>query len=209
MAGTTLTVLLANTSVVPVGGQNGSASMVLSSLSFDLPAGIDVLGGSAVLGPGATVVQSTTGSAWSSFGGPVELNLQYGFSNTGVRNSGGVILGATTAMTSHSNGGNQVIAFGGGGIANNGLEWGLVPFNSLDHGDRKVFVQNSVLFTLQLSAPLTDTSFLANGTYVEFGSDHLYVPGTELTPVTESASLAIVGSGALLVAARMRKRRRQ
>ena len=59
VSGSTLTILLSNTSGGTFGGQNGSANMVLSSLSFDLPTGVTITGGTVALGSGSNIVQST------------------------------------------------------------------------------------------------------------------------------------------------------
>ncbi len=209
VSGSTLTILLTNTSGGTFGGQNGSANMVLSSLSFDLPTGVNITGGTVALGSGSNIVQSTNTSAWA-VQSPTNFNSQYGFSNIGVGNTGGnSLVNATNAVTSHSNGGNAVISFTGVTGLPGGLEWGLVPNGSNDIGNNSFFIQNSVLLTLALSAPLADLSFLANGSYVEFGSDFLFVPDTPGTPVPEPASLLLVGSGALALVARARRRRRQ
>jgi len=210
IAGTTLSVLLTNTSVAPFGGQNGTANVVLSSLGFDLPPGVSVLSGTVALGPGSTIVTSTPGTGWFPFAGPADLGPQYGFSNTGVGSSGGnVTRNVTHTVTSYTSGDHQVVAFGGGALASNGLEWGLVPSHSSDLGSDRIFVQNSVVLTLRLSAPIADTSFVTTRSYVEFGSDYLYVPADDMTPMPEPAALALVGIGVLMLGATLQKRRRQ
>ena len=167
--GNLLTILWANTSTAPFGGQNGTANMVLASLNFQLPTGVSISGGNVALGAGSSAVVSTTGTAWKPTATPASLNKQYGFSNTGVGNIGpNVLPGALNVVTSHNGGGKATTAFGGGGIDNNGLKWGLVPNGSQDIGNNQQFLQNSVVLTLTLNSPLTDMSFLRNGSYVEF-----------------------------------------
>jgi hypothetical protein len=153
---------------------------------------------------------STNTDAWAVQSGTFDLSAVYGFSNTGIGNTGvGSLSNATNAVTSHSNGGNAVTSFTGVTGLPGGLEWGIVPDGSSDIGNGSFFVQNSVLLTLTLSAPLADLSFLVNGSYVEFGSDYLFVPDTPGTPVPEPATLLLVGTGALALVARARRRRRQ
>ena len=68
----------------------------------------------------------------------------------------------------------------------------------------------TLAFVIGVAAPSQALATVAQGaSYMEFGAYYLFVAATELTPVPEPASLALVGSGALVLAARMRKRRRQ
>jgi len=207
IVGNTLTILLTNTSTSPFGGQDGSAGMVLSSLNFDLPTGFNIVDGSAALGAGSQIVQSTNTTSWSVYGGAYDLNDQYGFSNTGVGNIGSsVYLNATSAVTSHNNGGSSVTSFDGAtGIANNGLDWGLVADGTSDVGNNRLFVQDSVLLTLTLNSALSDLSFLNSGSYVEFGSDYSFIRGHD---VPEPTSLLLFGVGALGLAFRLGRGRK-
>jgi hypothetical protein len=207
VSGRSLRVLLTNTSVAPFGGQDGTANMVLRSISFNLPAGVTILGGSVALGPGSSVVTSTSGNTWLRLAGLIDLDQQFGFSNAGPSTTArGTTVGVTSAVTSYRNGDRHVVAFGGGTLAGNGLEWGLVPKGSLDLDGTKMFVQNSVLVTLRLSAPVADTSFLTSRSYVEFGSDYAHVPAGGMIP--EPALLALVDT-CMMLGARLQKRRRQ
>jgi hypothetical protein len=51
-------------------------------------------------------------------------------------------------------------------------------------------IQNEIIATLTLSAPIADLGFLANGAHIEFGSDVFFINGT--VPAPGAASLLAV-----------------
>jgi len=175
--GNTLQIVLENTSTAPYGGDgvNGDANMVLSSLNFDLGDSVDIVDGTVSLYGTSSVVMNMMGT-WTTQATP-NLNEQFGFSNGGIGNSPAPFAGALHSVTSHGNGGTLVTNFEGTGNRD-GLDYGLVAAGSTSFGNSK-FILDAVDIRLSLSAPLADLSFLAKGSYVEFGSDYLYVPVPE------------------------------
>jgi hypothetical protein len=192
--GSTLQIVLCNMSIAPFGGDeaNGSANMVLSSINFDL-GDVDIVGGTVALGSLSNVV-TRLGTLWNPQPAP-DLDVEYGYSNTGIGNAPAPFPNALHSVTSHSNGGNAVTNFAGevGGVGG-GLDFGLVAAGSSPFGNNE-FILDCVDIRLNLSAPLADLGFLENGSYVEFGSDYRYVP------VPEPAAAALCGVLALAWAA--------
>lgn len=200
-SGSTLVIELTNTSIAPFGGSNASANMVLSSINFDLGS-VSITGGSVSLAGSSTIVKNASG-AWGTQAS-VNLNGEYGYSNTGIGNAPSPVTNALNSVTSHSNGGMSVTTFTGvaGGVGG-GLDFGLVAPTSSGFGGSH-FVLDSVEIRLSLNSALADLSFLESGSYVEFGSDHLYVPGGT-TFIVPEPSVGIAGA-ALLALAGIRRR---
>ncbi len=203
-SGNTLVILLTNNSAAPYGGSgvNGGSNMVLSSINFDLGE-IDITGGSIALAPGSTIVKRS-GSSWNPQSGS-DLSEKYGYSNSGVGNSGVAFANALHAVTSHSNGGNNVTDFTGDSGISGGLDYGLVAPGSTAFGNSK-YVLDAVELRLFLSNPLTDLNFLNSGSYVEFGSDYAFVAGQNNSiNIPEPGSF--LAGGLLLGVAALRRRR--
>lgn len=203
-SGNTLVILLTNNSAAPYGGSgvNGDSKMVLSSINFDLGE-IDITGGSIALAPGSSIVKRS-GTNWSPQTA-TDLSEKYGYSNSGVGNTGVPFASALHAITSHSNGGNNVTDFTGDTGISGGLDYGLVATGSSPFGNSK-FVLNAVEVRLFLSNPLTNLNFLNSGSYVEFGSDYAFVAGQN-NSINIPAPGSFLAGGALLAVVALRRRR--
>lgn len=200
---TSLKITLTNDSVTPFGDADGSADMVLSSLNFALPSGVNISGGTVSLQGGSDLVTSQMGS-WGSSATVYVLDDEYGYSNTGIGNSSSgspIFSGITvsqveddllTSVTSHTNGGNAVTTFNGavGGVGG-GLDFGLVAFGSSTFGNND-FIQDGVILDLTLDDDVNNLDFLSSGAYVEFGSDYAYVGG--VIPEPSTFAILFVGS---------------
>ncbi|MCO8120579.1 hypothetical protein NHH03_02425 [Stieleria sp. TO1_6] len=221
-----LQITLSNTSVAPFGGSADSSDMVLSSLNFNLGAGVSITGGSVKLADGSQLVTKKAekeNKKNPSSKPEFDLNNEYGFSNQGVGNDAlaGRLLHNTTAaqigsmtssVTSHSNGGQKVKPFSGGSGLPGGLDYGLVAKGS-DLPGGKTFVQSSVVIDLTLDTALDDLGFLGAGSYVEFGSDYAFVGSTvsdppegdpSVTPEPGSLAIWLLMSAGLVGRRRMR-----
>jgi hypothetical protein len=196
--GGTLQIILKNTTAAPYGGAgvDGDGNMVLSSINFDL-GDVDILDGTVALAGSSSVVKKS-GASWDPQATP-NLNEQYGFSNSGIGNTPSLFANALHSVTAHSNGGTNVTNFEGTGNRT-GLDYGLVAPGSSAFGTNE-FILDCVEIRLALSSPLSDLSFLANGSYVEFGSDFLY------TPVPEPGTWAMAALAITAIVARRWRRR--
>lgn len=194
VSGTTLTVLLQNTSTgVPAGAE--AADQLLVSVAFNLTGGTTFLSGnSAVIGAGSTGL-----GAWSGLVAGDSVANQWLWTNE----FGGDLLGsyAQVISTSQGFGGGAALDFNGNAPAVSGPFGGIAaapPFVAIPGSQEAV--SDSILFTLTLSNTLSDLELeaIADASIVEFGSDYQYMT------VPAPGALALLGLGGLV----SRRRRR-
>jgi hypothetical protein len=173
---TTLEVRLRNTSTGTPDGFD-SSDQLLTGLSWDFgllgsnPGDVEITGGSVIIGPSSASVNFDTGSYTAGD----DVSGEYGYGN----NDGtGAMLNFISGNTA------QATPFGGanldGPASIDGPQAGLVANPILVPLGGLGAIQNEIIATLTLSAPLLDLSFLDdNGAQVEFGSDaaFIFVPG--------------------------------
>jgi hypothetical protein len=192
--------VLTNTSTgLPAGF--GNSDQLLTTLAFDLPGDIHIIGGTAVVTSGS----STQNFQVSPIGGNVSSEWGYGRSTNGnccasfpsLVDWVSTMQSGTTKFAPGNLAGPSVLGGPEGGLTN-----GLVPLGGLGA------IQNSVTFTLDLSGSLRDLDFLLlrDSATIEFGSDRAFVPGSVPQPVPEPATLALMGSGVLALALLGRRR---
>ncbi len=193
ISGTQLEILLENTSSgVPSGFD--AADSLLASLGINLP-GVAISGGaSAVVGSGSSGL-----GAWSARGPGQGVGEEWIWTNDG----GGDLMQAfrQVVSTSQGQGGGPLFRFDGGSGSVGGPFGGIAaapPHRSIP-GNQPA-VSDSILFTLDLSGPLTETELApaVAASVVEFGSDARYLQ------VPEPATLVALSVVLLVRAARRR-----
>lgn len=212
-APTELNIVLRNTSTsLPAALNDGDANsnQLLTSIGFLLPGGVTITGGSAAITSGSTAV---------GFDPAEDLSKEWGFGSSGtgqlcgdpacpdpflqsLTNWVSTMQPATAKFTAGKIGNSNVLNGPSFGLQAAGPSGGgLVPTGGL------YAVRDSATFTLSLSAPITDLSFLNTGAVVEFGSDAAFLVPTT-TQVPEPAATALFGLGLLGLAYRTRRRTR-
>jgi hypothetical protein len=193
VVGTQMTILLENTSDDIPMGFDGAASLLVS-LGMNLPDAVLIVSGdTAVIGPGSEGL-----GTWAGRVAGDSVAEQWGWTN----DQGGDLLGASHQVITTSEGSHDLTLFGGGEAWINGPSGGIAakpPTYPLN--DNFKAVSDSILFTLKLSATLTNEQLeaVANESIVEFGSDARYLA----TRVPEPATAALLGFS-LLFAGRRR-----
>ena len=202
---TTLKIVLTNTSTsLPsyLGGGNSSSNALLTTIAFRLPGNVNITSGDAAVTAGSSLngASGNIGKEWGwGKSGPglcCELIDPYTQFNDWVSTK----QPGTTQFKSGSLDGTSGIS---------GPDFGLAPTNYVSGGQE--YIKNSATFTLSLSGPVPDLSFLNNGAVVEYGSDAAFLTSTNINPpppsgAPEPGAIALLGMG---IAGLYRHRRRR
>ena len=189
LSGNVLTITLVNTSAA---GSASGANGLLSGLAFNLPGysgAVDIIGGSVILGPGSSFVNSPVG----------DLSKEWGFQNSNAPGHFNGLAVDTVVATMEAD---TTTKFAGGNITLpdvlDGPEYGLVRTGGNAGGLSAV--QNSVVVTLTLSKTIAPGDY---ATYlgrinsglvaIEFGSPTGAVPDGGSTLVLLGSALTALG----------------
>lgn len=218
---TALEIVLRNTSSNPNPTPGEAANGILTSIAFDLPGDITIVGGSAALTAGSQTInfdrisQQLTGGA--------DVSGEWGFGNSGGTGFGD-LLNYVSAMKAGTDPFSDPKANNLDGAPNlDGPEAGLVApgWNPGGLGG----IEDSITISMELSKPISDLSFLDNGAAIEFGSDYLFLtitppeppgppppppppPPDPNTDVPEPVTCVLVGLGGLAVLRHIRRHKR-
>lgn len=168
-------------SAVPV----DSANQLLTSVSFDLPVGLYIVGGSAYLGPNARTIGFDELDVQLTEGGNV--SAEWGYSNVGYKINLGrnVITAMQSQSTRFTAGGNLD---GPNGL--NGPQGGLVANPMLTSLGGLGAIEGPVRFNVCLSGNVALADIEPGA--IEFGSDAAFAPPVA---VPEPATLALLAAG--------------
>lgn len=197
----TIQIVILNTSTaLPSWMPVDSSNQILTSISFNLPAGITIVGGSAVLGQGAMTVNFDNVASQLSAG--ANVSGEWGFGNQGdknnlARNFISTLQAHTTPFGGPNLDGPAVLGGPQGGLIANPM---ITPLGGLGA------IQGPVIFNIQLSGGVALSDIAVGG--IEFGSDAAFVGGGQGEPVPEPATLAMLSIGGMaFVGAKVARRR--
>lgn len=188
---TTLQVRLRNISTGVPGGFSNS-DQLLTSLAFNLPGAVGITSGSVFTG----ATSSSVNFDITNVGANADVSGEWGYGNGGTTGFGSLV-----NYFSSNNAG--ATAFGAVNLdATAGLDGpqgGLISSTPLVPIGGLGAIQDEVVATLNLSAAISDLSFLSDGVMIEFGSDAAFIPNVPAPGAL--AMLAVAG----LVGARRRR----
>jgi len=191
---TTVSIRVRNTSTGAPAGFDG-ADQLLTSISFDLD-GAMIVGGSAMTGSSSYSI----GYGANDVGPNENIGGEWGYGNAGTTGLFNNFISTNTAGTTARFDPSQNLGGPpGGGL--NGPEGGIIANPAVASLGGLSAIQDEVIFTITISAPIQDLSFLDRGVRIEWGSDAEFTTGA-LVPTPGSAAL-LLASGVLA----MRRRR--
>jgi hypothetical protein len=189
-SGTTLTILLKNTS----GDLAGSAAgVLLTGIAFQLPTGVSITGGSAFIAAGSTAVgfPSPAGGNISSEWGYDASPLHSGMFKDGSVLSYNNVVSSMTSMTTNQ--------FASGSLGSpghlGGPDFGAISAFETDPGGQEA-IRDTIRITLNLSGASSNIvdQIQAGNVGISFGSPN---SSNMRVPEPGSLSLLVVGLGAL------------
>ncbi len=194
-----LQVTVINTSTaIPPGIARKARSQFLTSISFDLPEEVQIVGGSALLGPGASTVNFDRVEEQLLAG--ADVSAEWGFSNDGE----GMDLDRLVITTLK---GRSTRAFltgpnldGPGKL--NGPQGGLLSDPLLRDIGNLGGIQGPVIFTLELDRDIDISSPWLTGGTLEFGNNAAFLSGPGVAgPAPEPMTSGLLVVGGLFLAA--------
>lgn len=223
---TQLRITLRNESIDPFGDANGQSAMVLSSINFALPYGIEIDSGMATIAGGSGLVENSSG-AWTAAAGTStsdDINSELFFSNNGLGNFFATrysnvnpleqfsMSSAVTSLNQGDDMGNPLMSFDGTTSSSDTIDYGLVAADSEGFGAER-YIRSAVVIDLELSGAIDmDLSFLQRGSYVEFGSSDFFVShligdvGSPVVAAVPEPTSLLCWLGLLVIPATRRRR---
>lgn len=190
VSGTTLTIVLTNTSAGPA----TDGADVLAGLFFNIAGNPAVIDGSAMLTAGSVFEHRDGVSATG-----VDLNREWMFDSPVASVSRMYGVGATGFPNFNPNQDSFVTKFSGvEHTSGANSDYGLIPLSGIIAGNfTNVYVSNSVTFTLEMGSSFSESDI--GNVMMSFGSDG----STQLVP--EPATIGALAIGALALLRRRRK----
>jgi len=187
----------------PAGLEQDTSNQFLTSVSFELGGGVEIIGGTATLGQGAYTINFD--KIDTQLGEGDDVSGEWGYGNT-TQNTG---LARNFVTTNQAHATRFVTSQNLDGPGNlSGPQGGLLTDPPLMDVGGLGGIAGSVVFNLTLSDDWDIAGFSSSGATIEFGSDAKFVstPTFKRAPEPATLALLVMGSGAFTLGS-CRKRR--